>query len=104
MTGALYLPNYNVEGITACGTDWRWKEHLYSLPLMTLEIATEKFEEFGWSLERDWHIWLALAMIGAGFLPLVTKPPLVPVTLVLWLVGGRVAIRRRQPERAGERS
>ncbi len=104
MAGALYLPNYNVEGITACGTDWHWKVRLYSLPLLSLQVAAERFEEFGWSLERDWHIWLALALIAAGFLPLVTKPTFVPGSLVLWLIGGRVAIRRRQPERAGERS
>ena len=104
MAGALYLPNYNVEGITACGTNWHWKERLYSLPLLSLQVAGERFEEFGWSLERDWHIWLALALIAAGFLPLVIKPEFVPATLVLWLIGGRVAIRRRQPERAGERS
>jgi hypothetical protein len=104
IAGALYLPNYSVEGITACGTDWQWKEHLYSLPLLAVQVAGERFEEFGWSLERDWHIWLALALIGAGFLPLVTKPTFIPATLVLWLIGGRVAIRRRPPERAGEGS
>jgi hypothetical protein len=93
--GALYLPNYKVRGITPDGT-WR-ASRLFLSPVMAIPEILERFEAFGWSIESDWHIWLALILLLAGFLSLVQNPPLVVLTVAFWFASAVVILDRKRP-------
>jgi hypothetical protein len=96
-SGALYLPNYRVRGITPDGS-WR-STRLFLNPLMAVPEIFDRFEAFGSSLEGDWHVWIALILLFAGFLALAQKPPLVVLTIAFWFAGAVVVLDRRRPDR-----
>jgi hypothetical protein len=93
--GALYLPNYKVMGITPDGT-WR-PSRIFSSPLLAIREVFERFELFGWSLESDWHVWLAMILLFAGFLALAQNPPLVVLTVAFWFASAMVILDRQRP-------
>jgi hypothetical protein len=98
-TGALYLPNYQVEADHATGDVRLRKFDLRDGSQMAANLACERLEEFGWTLERDWHIWVALVLLVAGFLALAQKPPLALIAGVLWLASAFIAVKRKQRPR-----
>jgi hypothetical protein len=100
--GALYLPNYRMNGVTPDGT-WR-ASRLFMSPLMAIPEIFERFEAFGWSLESDWHVWVALIFLVAGFLALAQNPPLIVLTVAFWFASAVVVLERRGPRQNSARS
>lgn len=96
----LYLPNYKLEEKPATGAGGTLKEKTELQ--MAAKLACERFEEFGWTLERDWHIWLALVLLLAGFLALAQNPPLAVLTGALWVASAMIALKRKQRPRRAE--
>ncbi len=95
----LYLPNYKLEEHPASRAGETSAEG-GEVPLrVAAKLACERFEEFGWTLERDWHIWLALVLLLAGFLALAQKPPLVVLSGALWVASAIVALKRKEKPR-----
>lgn len=98
--GALYLPNYRIEQATpavpAATTRFSWLA-FFRKPMPRLDNIFERFEQFGWSLESDWHVWLSLILLLAGFLSLAQKPPLIVLTIAFWFASAVVISDRRRP-------
>ena len=73
-------------------------------PLMASPEIFERFEAFGWSLESDWHVWVALIFLVAGFLALAQNPPLIVLTVAFWFASAVVVLERRGPRQNSARS
>jgi hypothetical protein len=100
---ALYLPNYQIKPDRPAEAVQLSKSQGRDNLETAMNLALERFEEFGWTLESDWHIWIALVLVGAGFLALAQDPPLPLVAAALWVASAAVAVKRKQrPRPAGQ--
>jgi hypothetical protein len=101
--GALYLPNYRLEGVSQDGTRWQFTKRVLASPGMAVHEIFTRFEEFGWSLESDWHVWLGLILMVAGFLALAQRPPLIVLTIAFWFASAVFLMDRRRPRHGARR-
>lgn len=83
--GPLYMPNYQADENRKTGDVRLSKFDLQESYHVALKLAFERLEEFGWALEHDWHLWVALILLLGGFLGLAHKPPLPILTIALWV-------------------
>lgn len=98
--GALYLPNYRIDQATpavpASTPRFSWRD-FFRKPMPRFSDVFARFEEFGRSLESDWHVWLSLILLFAGFLALAENPPLIVLTIAFWIASAVVISNRRRP-------
>jgi hypothetical protein len=101
-SGALYLPNYRIDLVAPPEPPPHSWRDFFRKPIPQFSDFFERFEEFGWSLESDWHVWLSLILLLAGFLSLAQNPPLIVLTIAFWFASAVVISDRRRP-RHGKR-
>lgn len=101
LPGALYLPNYRVDRLPTPEPREPARRGLLSKPFIAFDMIFERFEEFGRSLESDWHVWLGLILLVAGFLSLTRNPPLIVLTVAFWFASAVLLTERRRPSQNG---
>lgn len=103
-SSALYLPNYLAIEDRKTGDVRLSKFDLRDSSQVAVKLAFERLEEFGWTLESDWHIWVAIVLLLGGFVALMLNPPLVMLAGALWVVSAVIALKRKERPRPADKN
>ena len=75
-----------------------------SVPHLASQVLFQQLRDFGWGLERDWHVRLGTLFLIGGLVALWQKPPLLLLGLAFWIAGGLFLTDRKQPAQDRENS
>ena len=73
-----------------------------STPNLASQVLFRQFREFGWGLERDWHVSLGTLLLVGGLVALWQHPPMLLFGIGLWIAGGLILTDRKKPPAEGE--
>ncbi|HVB34938.1 MAG TPA: PilZ domain-containing protein [Patescibacteria group bacterium] len=68
-----------------------------STPTLASKVIFDELGQFGWGLERDWHVGLGTLLLAGGFAALWQRPPLLMLAIALWIASGLILTNRKQP-------